>query len=98
MALSALQTTKQLNALEESVEAAQNLDPMLMVESVNALAKHSVAKLASWCGEGKTVLFLGSSGIGKSTLVNTLMGDLMQATSGIREDSGNYVVVLTPDS
>jgi ribosome biogenesis GTPase len=72
--------------IEESVEAAQSLDPMLMVESVNALAKDSVAKLAPWCGEGKTVLFLGSSGVGKSTLVNTLMGDLIQTTSGVRED------------
>jgi ribosome biogenesis GTPase len=72
--------------VEESVESVHSLDPMLMVEAVNALAKDSVAKLAPWCGEGKTVLFLGSSGVGKSTLVNTLMGNAVQATSGIRED------------
>lgn len=72
--------------VESSVKAVQSLNPMLMVEAVNALAVDSVAKLAPWCGEGKTVLFLGSSGVGKSTLVNTLMGETIQVTSGIRED------------
>ena len=72
--------------VDSSVEAIQSLDPMLMVEAVNALAMDSVAKLLPWCGEGRTVLFLGSSGVGKSTLVNTLMGGTIQVTSGIRED------------
>jgi ribosome biogenesis GTPase / thiamine phosphate phosphatase len=73
-------------SVESSVEAIQSLDPMLMVEAVNALAMDSVEKLVPWCGEGRTVLFLGSSGVGKSTLVNTLMGGTIQVTSGIRED------------
>ncbi|MEH6592168.1 MAG: ribosome small subunit-dependent GTPase A [Halioglobus sp.] len=72
--------------IESNAKAVQSLDPMLAVESVNALSKDSVVKLAPWCGEGKTVLFLGSSGVGKSTLVNTLMGETVQATSEIRED------------
>ncbi len=73
-------------SVEESVQAVRSLDPMLMVEAVNALDEDSVTTLAPWCGESKTVLFLGSSGVGKSTLVNTLMGDPIQATSGIRVD------------
>lgn len=35
---------------------------------------------------GKTLVFLGSSGVGKSTLVNTLMGKEVMKTSEIRED------------
>jgi ribosome biogenesis GTPase len=35
---------------------------------------------------GKTVVFLGSSGVGKSTLTNTLLGQNLQSTGGIRED------------
>ena len=72
--------------VESCTKAVQSLDPTLMVEAVNALAMDSVVRLAPWCGEGKTVLFLGSSGVGKSTLVNTLMGETIQVTSGIRED------------
>ena len=44
--------------------------------------------LAPWCGEGQTVALIGSSGVGKSTLLNTLAGpdqDAPQQTGGIRE-------------
>ncbi|MEH0664774.1 ribosome small subunit-dependent GTPase A [Vibrio scophthalmi] len=67
-------------------QQVQKLDPFLMVESVNALEANSVSRLMSWCGEGQTVAFIGSSGVGKSTLVNTLLGEQEQATGGIRED------------
>lgn len=43
-------------------------------------------KLAEWCGPGQTVAFLGSSGVGKSTLVNALSGSAAVATQAIRED------------
>lgn len=35
---------------------------------------------------GKTIAFLGSSGVGKSTLINKLLGQEVIATSGIRND------------
>ncbi|OJF89783.1 ribosome small subunit-dependent GTPase A [Pararhizobium antarcticum] len=44
--------------------------------------------LAPWCGTGATVALVGSSGVGKSTLVNSLAGlerDARQKTGGIRE-------------
>jgi ribosome biogenesis GTPase len=71
---------------DELKAQVQKLDPLLMVESVNGLDESDVAKLMSWCGEGQTVAFIGSSGVGKSTLVNTLLGEQEQATGGIRED------------
>ena len=63
-----------------------SLDPMLMIEAVNALEPSSTDVLQSWLGTGKTIAFLGSSGVGKSTLVNTLQGEATQATGSIRED------------
>jgi ribosome biogenesis GTPase len=42
--------------------------------------------LADWCKPGRTVAFLGSSGVGKSTLTNALLGAQAIATKGIRED------------
>ena len=36
--------------------------------------------------EGKTIAFIGSSGVGKSTLINRLMGSDVMFTKGIRED------------
>lgn len=66
-------------------EEAEHLMPGLLVESVNALDEKSVAPLRLWCGAGQTVALLGSSGVGKSTLVNTLTGS-DQATQDIRDD------------
>ncbi len=71
---------------DEKRQQVQNLDMMLMVESVNALDAESVKCLHQWCTKGNTVAFMGSSGVGKSTLVNTLLGQTAQATGGIRED------------
>jgi ribosome biogenesis GTPase len=65
---------------------ARRLMPGLLVECLDALdvAAVSVA-LGPWCGFGQTVALVGSSGVGKSTLVNTLAGTA-QETQGIRED------------
>ncbi len=53
---------------------------------VDARKPESVACLLPWCARGQTVALVGSSGVGKSTLVNTLTGDGHIATQGIRED------------
>jgi ribosome biogenesis GTPase len=58
----------------------------LLVECIDARSADDVARLEPWCGCGQTVALLGSSGVGKSTLTNTLAGDHVQATSGIRQD------------
>ncbi|MET0268811.1 MAG: ribosome small subunit-dependent GTPase A, partial [Sphingomonas sp.] len=60
----------------------------LRVEAVNGRDAASVARLAAWCGKGKTVALLGSSGVGKSTLVNTLRGSDSIATQAIRANDG----------
>lgn len=65
---------------------ARSLNPDMPVEFVNALDSSSVASLASWCTSGQTVALVGSSGVGKSTLVNTLCGEPKQKTGAIRED------------
>jgi ribosome biogenesis GTPase len=59
--------------------------PSLVAEALDARDPQAVARLAPWCGMGQTVAFVGSSGVGKSTLVNTLTG-AVQPTRGIRED------------
>ncbi|MCW8127646.1 ribosome small subunit-dependent GTPase A [Microbulbifer halophilus] len=58
----------------------------LPLAMVNALDADSVAPLRDWCAAGETVALLGSSGVGKSTLLNTLSDSERAATAGIRED------------
>lgn len=64
---------------------AEKLHFGLLVETLDARDQEQVAVLNDWCGVGKTIALLGSSGVGKSTLTNAL-GNHKIATSGIRED------------
>ena len=68
------------------VRDAARLMPGLFVETLDARDPEATARLAPWCGRGQTVALVGSSGVGKSTLVNTLIGDGDLAVGGIRED------------
>lgn len=67
-------------------EAARAISSRVLVEVLNALSTDPVARLAPWCTRGQTIAFLGSSGVGKSTLVNALFQSDMAETAGIRED------------
>lgn len=68
------------------VAAAENLMTGVVVVALNAMEAASVSPLSPWLLAGSTVAFVGSSGVGKSTLTNHVMGESMQRTSGIRED------------
>ncbi|WP_434999077.1 ribosome small subunit-dependent GTPase A [Vibrio scophthalmi] len=74
------------NDAEEKRAQVQSLDTMLMIEVVNALSTEQCQALFAWCKNGKTVAFMGSSGVGKSTLVNSLLGESTQSTGHIREN------------
>lgn len=68
------------------VQQAQALDRNLCVEVLNATQEAGAQRLLPWCARGQTVVFVGSSGVGKSTLVKTLTGQQQIVTQGIRED------------
>ncbi len=65
-------------------DAARALQRGLDVVVVHPNEAQTVAALAPWCGSGQTVALVGSSGVGKSTLVNTLVG----ATEGPPQETG----------
>ena len=72
--------------IQTYVAAASRLLPGLVVECLDARDTGAVSRLTEWCGPGQTVALVGSSGVGKSTLVNTLIGEGRQSVAGIRED------------
>ena len=75
-------------APERLVDAARALQSGLRVELVDGRDPTSAGRLAGYCGPGETVAMVGSSGVGKSTLVNTLKGSDTIATQAVREDDG----------
>jgi len=56
------------------------------IHIVSAHTGYGLQRLNAYLQPGKTVVFLGSSGVGKSSLVNALAGEEIMAVNGIRED------------
>ena len=56
------------------------------VQAVSAPHGDGVETVRSYVPHGRTAALLGSSGVGKSTLVNALVGDELLATREVRED------------
>ena len=77
--------TDLVESADDFVAAASRLLPGVLVESLDARCPEDVEVLRPWCAEGQTVALLGSSGVGKSTLVATLTGERL-ATRPVRED------------
>ena len=66
---------------EEVGDAARILE-------ISSLTGEGMEQVDEYVKPGKTLAFIGSSGVGKSTLLNTLMGEEWQATQEIQEWSG----------
>ena len=70
--------------LKECVEQVAYLAPKLMVLPVSTYSSEGMEQLRSLL-PGKKAVFLGASGVGKSSLVNALMGEEVMETGDIRE-------------
>ncbi len=71
---------------EVYVAQAKTISDLVPVVVLDARFDAAKSVLAPWCGRGQTVAFLGSSGVGKSTLTNALTEAQVMETRGIRED------------
>ncbi|MBQ1372174.1 MAG: ribosome small subunit-dependent GTPase A [Oscillospiraceae bacterium] len=56
------------------------------LHAVSAYSGAGLEKLSPYLQPGKTLVFLGSSGVGKSSLVNALAGEAVMEVGGIREE------------
>jgi ribosome biogenesis GTPase len=71
---------------EARVAEVEAVAPGVPVVALSARDGDGIDALAPWLGAGRTVALLGSSGVGKSTLANALLGEERQATGAVRED------------
>ena len=71
-----------LSALDETVAGRAR------VLRISALTGEGMDDVVACAAPGKVLAFIGSSGVGKSTLLNTLAGEEWQATQEIQEWSG----------
>ncbi len=63
-----------------------DLFPGLAVLTVSALQGQGLDDVRAKLAPGQTAVVVGSSGVGKSTLLNALFGSEIMATSGLRSD------------
>ncbi len=68
------------------VREIERLSDKVIVHTISALYGIGMDELEQYTQHESTIAILGSSGVGKSTLVNALTGHEIMKTSGIRED------------
>ncbi|NEO98775.1 MAG: ribosome small subunit-dependent GTPase A [Symploca sp. SIO2E9] len=66
----------------QQVEAIAFGVPIVVLSALN---NQGIGALTPYLSQGKTVALLGSSGVGKSTLTNQLMGRAVQAVQSVRQ-------------
>ncbi len=71
---------------EASLDAIACAAPGVSVHVTSAHAPDGLAALAPYLVEGRTVALVGSSGVGKSSIVNRLVGEEVMAVQDIRDD------------
>lgn len=73
---------------EEAAQSIRALNPEADVYVTSAIQKNGLAELRDCFQRGVTVAFVGSSGVGKSALINLLLGDEWQWTDEVNEITG----------
>jgi ribosome biogenesis GTPase / thiamine phosphate phosphatase len=68
----------------EAAAAAPGVDAI----AVSVVTGEGLDDVRAHLGAGRTVVFTGSSGVGKSSIVNALAGEPLLAIAAIREDDG----------
>jgi len=68
------------------VEKVRSIAGNVPVIPLSALSKTGLDELSPYLNQGETVALIGSSGVGKSTLINAFLGETVQKTGDIRKD------------
>ena len=71
---------------EEMEEKVKELSKEIQAVSISSYTGFGLERLGKYFIPGVTIALLGSSGAGKSTLINTLAGQEVMRTGGIREE------------
>jgi ribosome biogenesis GTPase len=72
----------------QQTQAVRNMAAGVSVHAVSIMNGNGISALAQYLTPCRTVVFLGSAGVGKSSLVNTLAQKDVMDVKGIREDDG----------
>jgi ribosome biogenesis GTPase len=74
------------DSIEDYISSVENIAPGINVHPVSTKHRTGIEALGSYLTRGSTAAFLGSSGVGKSALINALLGTERQPTGEVRAD------------
>jgi ribosome biogenesis GTPase len=74
--------------IDSRLEEVESIALGVPVHAISALEGGGVEELRAHMGLGRTAALLGSSGVGKSTIINRLLGAERQTTRPVREADG----------
>jgi ribosome biogenesis GTPase len=72
--------------LAGAIAAVSAVAPKVPSHAISAMTGTGLEQLTPYLAPGQTVALIGSSGVGKSTLTNALLGTAQQATQAVRAD------------
>lgn len=76
--------------LEEKRLAVESVAFGVDILETTAMENDGIRQILPYLQKGKTSAFIGSSGVGKSTLINCLLGEEILATGGLRNDDKGH--------
>ena len=75
--------------LGQAIDVVRRLAGDVPIHGVSCVDQQGLEALASYLRIGQTVALLGSSGVGKSTIINRLLGHERQRTRSTRDSDGH---------
>lgn len=72
--------------VNDYISQVQDIAIGVDIYAISCMKQSGLDEIKKYFNKGNTIVFLGSSGVGKSTLVNTLYGKEVMKTSEIREE------------
>ncbi|WP_028987221.1 ribosome small subunit-dependent GTPase A [Thermicanus aegyptius] len=84
------------SVIEEKISQLELISLGVPIHVVSAINKQGLEELDRYLEEGNTAALLGSSGVGKSTLINCLLGEETQRVQEIRQgdDKGKHTTTF----
>jgi ribosome biogenesis GTPase len=71
---------------DKFIRSVEDIAPGVFIQAVSAKEGTGLDPLRKYLFKGNTVAFLGSSGVGKSALINAFLGRAKQETGEVRQD------------
>ncbi len=72
--------------IEDKIMQIESVAPGVDIITTSSMEEDGIKQVEPYLIKGKTLAFVGSSGVGKSTLINRLLGEERLETNGLRND------------